>query len=630
MNITVQYKSNMSEGNSGVALDVPSVEITSSVRRKSTHRLSYPHLYGSNKRLPQSVIPESTKFSSDNLKILFLDLAKANNNISPPALTVEQAYLFSCMTLVAPAVGDFEEVILSMKEDSSEQKCLASKPSIGISLTDTATVDFSTFIATRVHFKVPRVASKNSSKNSEVLCKFLMLLLSPITAWMSFAGNIQARQFLWKVMSSLQISYTTRLKMDKPFSILSFFCACLFTILYAFIGYDGMGYVGGSTSRYPECVEKGNCDYLFMPKPPASYSNITSYVTPELVECKTNFTTLEAMGPALLILVFVATLGSFITDNSSAEADDEANKLFQRLGGFTSKIVGRGGSMSVGQLVMSKLNKVMPLQRKRQKWSIRHDLVAVVITIPYLLIPFVARYQHKCTVFWHWKYEVNIIMYSGGIINFLLAYKFMHLLLHAFYLFHQKLCLMTEAHNLLYDDRGDEMTLDLFGSKVSPVNWFLVNHALSQTKAEIFERFNKIITGLGLVFLLYVGFFYAMTFGGWADDIDGSNITYVAGYTVFMAGGYITFPILSIGIRINMTIDRIKSRLADLVWIASATGSPAEQTWVQLKDRYIANAEYLKILWFLPLSPDLLRTLVTLIITTVASAVYSSIPGPKI
>ena len=118
-----------------------------------------------------------------------------------------------------------------------------------------------------------------------------------------------------------------------------------------------------------------------------------------------------------------------------------------------------------------------------------------------------------------------------------------------------------------------------------------------------------------------------MAFGGWAFNIDGTNVSYIAGYTVLMAGSYIIFPILSYGIRINLVIDNIKERLHDLTWMACAMDAKTQHIWSAIRDRYIGNTEYLKILWVIPLSPDLLKTMVTLIVTTAFSAVYSQATG---
>ena len=115
---------------------------------------------------------------------------------------------------------------------------------------------------------------------------------------------------------------------------------------------------------------------------------------------------------------------------------------------------------------MGIVNAYTPSVHEKKKWAKWHNTTAIIMTIPYFVVPFLTRYRHGCVVFWHWHWPVNVVMYGGGILNFLLAYEFLHLLLHAYYVFRQKLVLMQKLHLMLYDDDQDtEFDIELFHNK---------------------------------------------------------------------------------------------------------------------------------------------------------------------
>ena len=597
------------------------------------HRLSHPHLFQKLeiKNASKRKTIYSKKFNEEHLKAMFDNLLGENAK-EDGSLTVEQAYLFSCMTLVSPQIGDFEEVVLSIKAGNGAenyQSVLKQHAPISFSITNTQEVDFKTFMIARKHFE----GVSSNIKEASVFEKILMLIFIPFTSWASFFGVAKAKSFMWKIMAILQFSYSNRLRTNKRLSLGSFILAIAFTLWYTLAIFTGAQY-GVRFQKVvnpPDCFKHNTCEYLFLHEPPSNYENITVVATPKLSLCHTTYTTLEATGPLLLMIISMVTLGSFATDNDIS-VETAPHRLFHRLGGFSKPIQTLAGSntvdTTVGAVVMGMVNAYTPSVMEKKKWAKWHNTTAIIMTIPYFIVPFLTRYRHGCIVFWHWHWPVNVVMYGGGLLNFLLAYEFIHLLLHAYYVFRQKLVLMRKLHLMLYDDDEDmDFDIELFHNKDNVVGWFLINYALSEVKSKVLARFDKLITGLGLVFVVWLGFFYSMAFGGWALNIDGTNVSYIAGYTVLMAGGYIIFPILSYGIRINLVIDNIKERLHDLTWMACAMDAKTQHIWTAIRDRYIGNTEYLKILWVIPLSPDLLKTMVTLIATTAFSAVYSQATG---
>lgn len=422
----------------------------------------------------------------------------------------------------------------------------------------------------------------------------LLLILAPF--WSS------AQQTLQNMLILLAMPFSNRNRVCSTYLCFEWIgLFCITTVGSFFIYFDLL---------YPR-------SYIFDGASTIGNSGITS--SSPGVYCATVF---ETAGPALLYVCTLLMIASF-SASAISELADKGTKLMWLKGGKFDHVISLTDN-STGSVAMEFL-KIMTevvdvVKKESSKWRIIQVACCLITPLPYVASPFYARSLFGCPMLGNNTWDMILII-SGNAINYGLAAIILGWLTSMWYLLWEKVRIGKHWMRLLEDVSESDVSEPAFDwtEENTVLGWGQLRILCTHYRLRDLKQCQGILTGVAVVFLLYLGMLFYSMFGGWQSNLNGRNVLFVSLYTVIVTGLFLFYPVIFMGVQANDLQDQALVLSKQLAWgLSYGQNIRASLLASSLADIIAVEPYHLKMLG-IPVTRALLKSLGVLLVSSLST-----------